>query len=495
MRIRIRLALFILLLGALPACEQNKGVYPPNLAPRTYLSVVGDSLSSTDYRKVLHWWGSDPDGVIGGYLIRWNGGWVPPAGTGREYAGELYAFTTATQDTFPVPLDGVGAVRRFTVRAVDAEDLVDPVGVSQSFPLHNNAPALAWNAAIPRPTSSYPAVAFGFRPTDFDGRETVNSYRIWLDDDSLNARTVSDTIVGLYPADFGSDRTTRERTVHVRAYDDARAPSNTLSHSWTVQWPQSEWLKIDQVPPTGNLANWDRQFYAAVIDSVFGTTLDRIDLYNGPDFTTSQEIGPLLSLFRGVLWLTGPHVASNESKMARNLAIAEQGIREYVENGGRVLVIGQSVVGTGGGLSDAFANEVLGIPEFFEQWSDIQDPSSGSTNVPMSHPVHYRRLDGGLDSLLVYNIPNYVDYFREPIAPAVGWYWVRPGILRTETGNAIVPDQGLDPAYAAVSAPYGQGRITVVTTSYARLYDVLRNPNWKQTIGEGVRLFRDALQP
>jgi hypothetical protein len=77
----------------------------------------------------------------------------------------------------------------------------------------------------------------------------------------------------------------------------------------------------------------------------------------------------------------------------------------------------------------------------------------------------------------------------------VGRYWVGPGILRTETGNAIVPGQDLDPAYAAVSAPYGQGSITVVTTSYARLYDVLRNPEWRQTIGEGIRLFREALQP
>jgi hypothetical protein len=494
MRKRIRLALIALLLGAIPACEQNKGVYPPNLAPKTYLSIVGDTLSSTDYRKILHWWGTDPDGAIDGYLIRWSGGWTPAEGTSREYGGETYEFTRATQDTFPVPLDGTSGVRRFTVRAVDAEGLVDPGGASQSFPLHNNAPTLEWNPALPRPASGYPAVAFGFRPTDFDGRATVNRYEIWLDDDSLNARTVTDTIVGLYPEDFGSDHSTRERTFHVRAYDDARAPSNTLSHTWTVHWPQSDWLKIDQVPPTGNLANWDRQFYAAVIDSVLGPTFDRIDLYNGADFTTPEEIGPLLSLFKGVMWLTGPYIAANETKLARNLAMAEGGIREYVQNGGRMLLIGQSVLGSGGGLSNVFANEVLGIPEFFEQWTDIQDPGTGSTNIPMSTRV-YMQPGGDADTLHVYNIPNFVDYFREPAAPAAGLYWVRPGVLRTETGNAIVPDQGLDPAYAAVSASYGQGKITVVATAYARLYDVLRNPEWRQTIGEGIRLFRETLQP
>lgn len=491
MRIRKPLTLLLLALAALPACESDKGVYPPNQAPRTFLSIVGDTLSTTDYRKILHWWGSDLDGTISGYLIRWNGGWAPADSAAQQYDGQTYEFTTATEDTFAVPLDGTLGIRQFTVRAVDGAGLVDPVGVSQDFPLSNNAPTLAWDGDLPRPTESYPAVAFGFRPTDFDGRWTVNHYRLWFEDDSLSAWTVTDTIVGVYPEDFGPDHTTRSRTLHVRAYDDARAPSNTLSHTWTVRWPQSEWLLISQIHPQA-LGRWDRDFYSAVLDSTIGPGYDVIDMYSGPEFTTSEEIGPLFSLFSGVLWLTGPYVDANEKKMVRNLEKAEPAIREYVSGGGRMILIGQSVLGTGGGLSDGFASEVLGIPEFYKRQPD---PETFDTNIPMSQVVLYQEADGDSAQLSVYNIPNFVDYFVAPSSPGSGRYWVAPDALRSETGNPIVPDQASDPAYCAVVSNYGSGRITLVTTSYARLYDVLRDPNWKQTIGEGIRLFDEALQP
>jgi hypothetical protein len=491
MRIRIFPALLLTTLAVLPACEQNKGVYPPNQAPRTYLSVVGDSLSTTDYRKILNWWGTDLDGAISGYLVRWNGGWAPPDSASMKYNGETYEFTTATLDTFAVPLGGTQGVRRFTVRAVDGAGLVDPVGVTQSFPLSNNAPSLVWDPAIPRPTESYPAVAFGFRPTDFDGRSTVSHYRLWFDDDSLEAWTVTDTIVGVYPEDFGPDHTTRPRTIHVRAYDDARAPSNTVSHTWTVRWPQSDWLLISQIHPQA-LGRWDRDFYSAVLDSTIGPGYDIIDMYTGPEFSTSEEIGPLFHLFKGVLWLTGPYVDANEKKMVRNLKKAEPAIREYMEDGGRMILVGQSILGTGGGLSYPFADEVLGISEFYQRQPD---PETYDTNIPMSQSVLYQEADGDTAQLAVYNIPNFVDYSVAPHSPGTGRYWVAPGALRNETGNPIVPDQTSDPAYCAVVSTYGSGRITVVTTSYARLYDVLRNPAWRQTIGEGIRLFEEALRP
>jgi hypothetical protein len=113
----------------------------------------------------------------------------------------------------------------------------------------------------------------------------------------------------------------------------------------------------------------------------------------------------------------------------------------------------------------------------------------------MSQVVLYQEADGDSAQLSVYNIPNFVDYFVAPSSPGTGRYWVAPNALRSETGNPIVPDQESDPAYCAVVSTYGTGRITLVTTSYARLYDVLRNPDWKQTIGEGIRLFDEALQP
>jgi len=475
---------------AIGGCEQNKGSLPGNVAPHTYLAVVGADLDTTDYRKIIHWWGSDPDGEVHGYLIRWNQGWQSPhPDTTWVFQDTTYVFTTATEDTFVVPIGGTFAERRFTVRAVDDQDLVDPVGASQAFPLSDRAPVVSWNPDIPLPETSLPAAAFGFNVTDDDGRATVRSFRIWLDGDSARAKTVADTVVAMFPEDFG-ERIGQTRTVYVQAYDEADTPSNIISHTWMVEAPQGDYLLIDQIG-TGNLARWENTFYPVVMDSTIGSNRHRLDLFKGADFVTKVEIEPLFSLFRGVLWLGDPYRKDNDLKMAHNLQTAEIGIRNYVEKGGRILIMGQSVLGTGGGLSNEFAQEVLGITTFFEQQTN---PETRVTDIPLSTDrIVYFQRDGRTDSLKAYHTPDLVDYFQEPSAPGTGRYWVAPGSLRKETANAILPPQDTEKAYVGVTAAYGQGRIGVVTTCYPRLYDVLHNPNWKSTIGEAVALFREVL--
>ncbi|MBD3162693.1 MAG: hypothetical protein GF346_09985 [Candidatus Eisenbacteria bacterium] len=493
---RRSLALRILLPALLAAsigCEEDTGVLPANEPPRTYLNVIGASIDTTDYRKVLHWWGTDRDGSVAGYLIRWSGGWVPPEGTEETYRGELYALTTATSDTFAVPLGGAYAVREFTVRAVDDRDLVDPTGVTQSFPLSNNPPTLAWNPAIPRPSTSLPAQAFGWTPTDVDGRETVNRFRIWLDGDSADARVVADTILALRPEDFG-DGVDTERTLFVQAIDDADATSNVISHTWTVESPRGDWLWIDQITGPGS-SRWDREIFEAILDSVTAGSLHRLDLAEGPDFVTSVEIEPLFSLFEGVVWLTGPYREDNDPKMARNLQTAETGIRAYVEGGGRILLAGQSLFGFRGGLSEAFTGEVLGIPDYFE--IRIEPEGTRVTDLPLNDGEWvYLEREGIPDSLFVYGTSLNVDYFPEPAPPAIGRYWVPPGALERMSGSAPIPPQDQIRAYLGLVTDFGAGRIGIVTSSFARNFPrPSTDPNWEATLREGVRLFEEVLLP
>lgn len=478
-------ALFLMLLAG---CEGNEGTLPGNLPPTTYLSIVGADLDTTDYRKILSWWGSDPDGEVRGYLIRWDGEWRPSDGTAQVYDGMTYALTTATRDTFPVPLGGTYAERTFTVRAVDDQGLVDGIGVTQRFPLSNMAPRLSWNPRIPRPSASLPAVAFGFHPTDDDGRRTVNRFKIWLDGDSANARTVADTVVALWPADFG-DRVDQQRTVHIRAYDDALASSNILTHTWSVQSPAGSYLLLDQVTGPGT-ADWDIPLYRAALDSVAHADLHIINMVTGPEFTTPVAVAPLLSLFQGVAWLAGPYREANDRKMARSLIVAEDGLREYVAAGGRVLLIGQSVLGTNGGLSSAFAREVLGIEDYFLRREMPENRLVTDLPLSLGRGVRFESDD---DSLQVRTTMVNVEYFTEPALPTSPLYWVGPGMLQEMMSSGrIEPDQSDQPAYLGLAAPYRDGRITVVTASYARLFDYRNNPG---RIGEAVRLFRLALQP
>lgn len=483
-----RVGLAVLILLAFGGCEKNEGTLPGNLAPETYLSIVGADLDTTDYRKILSWWGSDPDGEVRAYLIRWDGDWRPPEGTAQTYGGLTYSRTASTRDTFPVPLGGTFAERSFTVRAVDDQGLVDPAGVTQRFPLSNRAPRLAWNPRIARPSTSLPAVAFGFQPTDFDGRKTVNQFRIWLDGDSANAQVVADTVVALWPADFG-DRVDQPRTVYIQAFDDALAPSNTLIHTWNVQSPTGSYLLLDQITGPGT-ADWDIPLYRAALDSVALGQIHTINMVTGPEFTTPVVIAPLLSLFQGVVWLAGPYREANDRKMARSLIVAEEGLRDYVAAGGRVLLIGQSLMGTNGGLSSAFAREVLGIDDYFLRREMPENRLVTDLPLSLGRGVFFGE---GLDSLQVRTTMVNVEYFTAPAPPTSPLYWVGPGALQEMmTSGRIEPDQSDRPAYFGLSAPHGEGRITVVSASYARLFDYRNNPT---RITEAVRLFRLALQP
>lgn len=494
MRTCLLLPVVMLLLLFQSGCEEDVGQIPENQAPITYLSIVGADFDSTDYRKILHWWGTDTDGEVSSYLIRWNGGWIPPAGTEREYLGLTYSQTTATQDTFDVPLHGTGGLRSFTVRAIDDQDLIDPTGVTQEFPLKNNAPSLSWNPSLPRPAVSLPAVAFGWNPTDFDGRSTVTTFKMWLDGDSANAVTVTDTTVALFPDDFG-DRIDQERTVYVQAFDDALASSNIISHTWTVESPRGDWLLIDQITGAGSDA-WDRPVFEAVLDSITAGSLHVIDLVDGPDFVTEQEIAPLFALFEGVVWVTGPYKEANDIKMASNLRTAERGIRAYVESGGKVLIAGQSAIGTRGGLSDRFMQEMLGVPDYYE--IRVEPEGTRITDLVLTRNEYvYFEVEGQVDSLMAISTSRRVDYFLGPISPGTGLYWVPPGALEQMSGSSPIPEQNVNPAYLGAIAEHGEGRICLVTNSYARFFprQAGYEGDWEAAIHEAVRLFREVFSP
>src|SRR5512140_572647 len=220
---------------------------PGNLPPITYLSVQGTGLDTTDYRQVLHWWGTDPDGTIRGYYVHWDGGWKPPVDSLRAPFGSTWAFTKATTDTFVVPTDGTFASRTFSVKAVDNEGLIDPVGQTQVFKVSDRAPSLTWS--LDTLATSLPALAFAWRPEDLDGRKTVHEFRYWLDDDSTHATVTSDTVIALRPSDFlvGGVPHYGRRVFKVQAVDEAGARSAVLSHAWNVETPAGDYLLIDNV--------------------------------------------------------------------------------------------------------------------------------------------------------------------------------------------------------------------------------------------------------
>lgn len=348
----------------LQACSDSEGPMPENRAPVTFLSIQGAELDTLDYRQVMYWWGSDTDGRVTGYLVKWDGDWTPPEDAISWPADPSFVYTEATTDTFVVPTNGLFAERVFEVYAVDDDGAVDPVGQRQRFKLKNWLPDLDWSHTVALPKSSLPAVTFAWTPRDLDGRETVRYFRYWLDgEDSTAAPLGTDSLIALTPADF--DGRLGERTLKVQAYDEALAASNVITHRWTVEAATGDYLLIDNV--SSNVPAFSREdgFFRAVLDSIGAGNYFIYDVETRGDFRSDKEIEPLFGLFKGVVWYSGFQNVGNDASMLRNLQTAEKGLREYLDDGGRVLIAATNAVGDTAGLSVRFAETYFGIDDFY----------------------------------------------------------------------------------------------------------------------------------
>jgi hypothetical protein len=267
-----------------------------------------------------------------------------------------------------------------------------------------------------------------------------------------------------------------------------------------VESPQGEWLFIDSIDGPGSIRH-DRPFFEAVLDSVVAGDLHTIDMVDGPDFVTEVEVEALFTLFRGVIWVTGPYKEVNDEKMARNLRTAEKGITAYVEKGGKILLAGQSLIGYRGGLSDAFTVEVLGIPGYYIWLRRDEDRIIRVSDLDLSRFAYcyFGSLEEP-DSIEVQGSSLLTDYFQTPQSPGAGRYWVPPRALREMNGldlDELVPSQDNDPAYFGVITDYGVGRICLITLSYSRLFPTAApgDPAWGAEIREAVSLFQEVLTP
>jgi len=449
----------LLLLGiafVLAGCEEDAGPLPANLPPETYLLIQGADLDTTNYRQILRWWGSDPDGRVIGYCIHWDGGWTPPADAQRCAFDEEFVFTTATTDTFVVPTEGTFAERTFSVHSVDDDGIVDPDGRSQLFRLGNWAPELSWSQSISRPTLSLPAVTFASAATDLDGNGTVESFRIWLDgeDPETSARVVSDSLFALGVDDF--DGRYGERTLYVQAVDEARTRSNIIQHTWTVEPPpDARLLLIDGISIREPGQATHDSFYRAVMDSIAPGDYFVYDVALRGNFRSQAEVAPLFELFEGVLWYGGGAAAQPQDDIAQfhNLGFAETAIPEYLDAGGNMLIIYQSAIGDSAGFTPEFARDVAGVDGLYRYISagghDLQVPRGMIVASSGLAPT---------DSLET-TTANTRSEFMIPAEDAEPLFWVAPGFLDP---NVFTPEQ-TEPALLGIATSRRPGRIGVVT--------------------------------
>ncbi len=235
---------------------------PPNVQPRTFLWLYPDSTVGVGIsRQRLRWWGEDPDGTIRGYLFAF--GIFSSRITAIPNPDTLrYTWVTGNDTLMAFPLDTLfrnytvfvravdntfrglpnGSIVRYQngpywdmndsraydgsdVRLTDLASASDSKGAIQTFPVRNTVPGIAFarnpndaNLPLKQPDTTYTVATFAFKGSDFDGDNTLASYRIALNDTTNPASWVT---VGL--------RDTILTIAVPRIRSDAKQPGDTVT--------------------------------------------------------------------------------------------------------------------------------------------------------------------------------------------------------------------------------------------------------------------------
>jgi hypothetical protein len=360
----------------------------PNEPPKTYFWLYpSDSTIATGISKQeLHWWGEDRDGIVIGYLLAVvpNLSAIPNPDTltysyvtstdsviSFPLRQELQTFLVAVHavdNTFATPLPAGSTIRldpfpywdKNRDGTFDSTDIrldgllsaMDLHGATQRFPTKNTPPTIVYVADAANdtvyaqpPLVSFTVAAFSWAGHDFDGDETIASYRLSLNDStfanplvvSSNVTTVTVSVPrgrsdsassSAVEADvlFGTSPNLKKlgtlpglkmdamNAFYVQAVDVAGdrspfLPFPSKGRSWFIQKPRGKLLLVIDYIGGGDSAAV-RRFYTDSIFSQIGISYDMLNLRAGTMIPAGQHINPAfiktLKLYSCVFWYTDP---------------------------------------------------------------------------------------------------------------------------------------------------------------------------------------------
>ena len=331
-----------------------------NLPPETFLSLVPDgALRRTTSQQDIHWWGSDKDGLIVGYLI--------------SFDGLQWTFTTRTDSTFSLRLNQQDTTYTFYVAAMDNSgngtwdaqtqwgpepftDLnqdgkwepgepfvdygaIDPSPASLQFPIRNTPPAVSFVINSDVPETTYTVATFQWDGSDLDGNTTIANFYYALDDTSTWTQIAGDlNRVTLFKSD---GLTEGDHIFYLKCRDIAGAVSATVrmpdtTRIWHVKEPKGDFLIVDDYAPQDAAGS----FYNQIFDTLMAGRLmpqDILDIKKGATAIKRGDFVPALinptftetiKLFKYIFWYAdnGP-----------SLEIAQASLPEFKQSGGKVL--------------------------------------------------------------------------------------------------------------------------------------------------------------
>lgn len=365
----------------------------PNKSPQTFfwLYPSDTSIALGISKQELRWWGEDPDGYVVGYLLA-----VSPDLVLIPNPDTLtYTYVTTTDSVLSFPLRAAQQSFLVTVHAVDntmkyplrvgakiklspfpywdinsdgifnSTDIrldnllnsIDVNGAKQRFPTKNSPPTINYvlddadNSVFAEPPPiTFTVASFSWIGHDFDGDETIQSYRISLNDSTFaNPLVVSSAVTTItlsvprgmsdtattstVNADvlFGTSPNIRKigvltglrldanNALYVQAVDVANAASKFLpfpsasGKTWHVTKPRGTFLIVNDYLENP-IVQVIRPFYTDSVFSKVGISYDILDIRSGATATRSyglnvpakQHLNPALietyKLFKCVFW-------------------------------------------------------------------------------------------------------------------------------------------------------------------------------------------------
>ena len=470
----------VLALGFLSCKEHIADTAGSNRPPSTYLWLYPDSTVGVGVSRThLHWWGEDPDGLVRGFLFSFKA--VHDGVTALPVPDTLrYTWTAKNDSTILFPLDTL--FRKFTVvvRSVDygfaglpdgsivrltpfpyrdmndngmydsgdqqlttLEGAMDPKGASLVFPIRNSPPSVTFlqnpndpSNILKQPDTTFTSVTFAWTADDPDGRNTLVSYRIALNDttDPSNWLTVPlrDSMITLVVPRLRSDAAdippgaTVTADVYAgtflgrqligqipgmkldalnRFFVEVRDVAGEYSKPgvlpsgndhWYIKRPRGRLLLVSDYVNSDATAAINT--YLTCLAAIPGGQFTNVDVLNiGQGVTladkNSGRVGTLVPpfadpaliqtflLYDYVLWYTDQQPS---------LGIAQSTIFTYIQNGGKVLFSTTFVttIDPRGALKDFAPIDSVSSVDLSTTRPTVPPPVAGDTRIPASSVLY-----------------------------------------------------------------------------------------------------------
>ncbi len=373
----------VLLIGCSEEISDNKN---QDKAPNTFLFLYPDDgadLNRQKSRLSVHWWSDDPDGVVIGYLFKWEG------------IDANWSFTTKNDSTFSLPIGTADTNYVFLVASIDNSgngvfdeqviyngsnigsepyidannngryDLgeeftdfgnIDPTPANSKFPIKNTAPTIKWNKLSVLPSETYPVITLGWDAADLDGDESIIGINIALNDTNnfikikgsarlvtLRCKNYNDTnplmeiLIDGLENNLQSEKLTGlklndNNKIYIQSVDisGAKSPFAALPDegiNWFVRKPKGKLLIVDDY----NGGTAAESFYSSVFTEMQnGALVNKYDIFNMENIKlpySSITFLETIKLFKYIYWYTDT---------SPSMDLAAISTQKYIQSGGKI---------------------------------------------------------------------------------------------------------------------------------------------------------------